>query len=226
MSQEEPPTPVTIDSHWIRAKSRWCIVVADHFEMRYTTAELATQILCRYAQSGRLTELPADHVITCSTAASFRIAMVFNEKLHIPRSELVRMGQNRYTEEEIKLSERHITNCLDQSMISPTIEGFVKTYVECFQATAIVLPDDFGQVLDELIRLAIHGILFLEFPVQWVGLGVVALALRLYQEQSIWEAQIAALYGEIGIEEGSAVACRISEICARLLILHQHFPLS
>ncbi|CAJ1950051.1 unnamed protein product [Cylindrotheca closterium] len=200
--------------------------------MRFTTAELATQILYRYVQCGRLTELPMDHVTRCSTAAAFRIALVLNEQTHIPLSELVRMGQNnkgqnRFTKEEICLSEWHIFHCMDDSMLSPpTIEGCVKGYVEGFQEAAIVLPVDFRQVLEELICLAIHGILFLEYPVQWVGLGIVVLALRLCQGQHIWEAQVAVLYGEVGIEEGSPVADGISEICARLLILNAHFPIS
>mmetsp|Transcript_21016 Transcript_21016/g.51656 ORF Transcript_21016/g.51656 Transcript_21016/m.51656 type:complete len:232 (-) Transcript_21016:523-1218(-) len=223
--EETRPTPATIDSQWIRAKSRWCIAVVDHFEMKYTTAELATRILSRYVQRGRLVELPIGHAARCSTAASLRIAMILNEQLYIPLSELVSLGQNRYTEEEISMSEWHIFHCLDNRILSPTIEGFVTAYVERFQGTTIVIPPDLRQVLEELTCLAIHGILFLEFPVQWVALGVVVLALRLCQGQDTWEAQVAVLYGVIGIEEGSAVAGGISEICARLLILLQHFPI-
>ena len=224
MPQEETLQLITSDLQWIRAKSKWCKAVVDHFGMRCTTAELASRILLRYLLCGRCAELPTNQVVASSTPASLRIAMIVNEQSHMPRSELVRMGENSYTEEDIRQIECHIFHCLENDIVSPTIETYVIIYLGYLENLVIGIPTPIQQVVEELTCLAIQGLLFLEYPVQLLALGVVVLALQLCHRQGTWEAQVSVLYVAIGVEEGSSAANVVSEVCASLVILHQLFP--
>ncbi|KAL3932392.1 MAG: hypothetical protein SGBAC_010869 [Bacillariaceae sp.] len=208
---------------WFLGRFDWCFAVADHFEaMPYTTVEIAIRLLFDYMHSNHhnFNELPMDHVMRCSTAASLRMAMLMNGCNPIPMQELIRMGGNRFTQDEVFESEFHIHRNLGQGIVSPqTIESYAYNYVPFLYPDGDARIVGLSQPLQRSIRLATRDLLFLQYPAQLVGLAAVIFAVQIYRENE-WEALTRTLYRALNIEEGSAAAITVTEIINRLSVLH------
>jgi len=220
--QSRPRTPITpsIPSatiEWLRAKAEWCGAVIDHFQMKHAIVEIAISILSRYIQSESIRELPSDHVDRCSTAAALRIAMMHHSEDHfMPLEELVKMGHMQYTGDEICESEWHIIRCVGHDATkAPTTESFAKGFVSFLETPESGPMIDIRETIERLSRPAIHDVMFLEIPMQWVGLGIVVLAFRLCRPE-VWKGHVDVIYQTVGIREDSTAASHVTCVSYQL----------
>ena len=146
--------------------------------------------------------------------------MLLNEGDYIALHDLIWIGEDHFTEEEIFESEFHIYHCLGQDILSPeTIESYAYNYLVFLESDgngSIAYPWQLR--LQRLVRLASRDLLFLQYPAQNVGLAAVVLALQLYRENG-WEGRAMTLYRALNIGEYSTEATIVLEITSRLSVL-------
>lgn len=203
---------------WLRVRFDWCFAVADHFQpMSYTTVEIAIRLLCDYMHGRHLRELPMDHVMRCSAAACLRIAILLNEFNYITLQDFIRIGENRFTEDEIFESEFHVYHSLGHHILSPrTIESYAVDYMVLWEQTdGNGSISDLWEPLVRWIRLAIRDLIFLEYPVNNVGLTTVVMTLREHTPS------LTVIYQALSIPDNSPEAAAVTEIGNRLQILWQ-----